>query len=362
MSDSCHLANERDKKQQNRQQQAHPETQGFNEFSLVEDNNTMELTSTSTRENFQSGDMSSAAFSPSTFNNYYYDNSQWIPSDSYSRMNEPPQEYYTIQQPINYLQQNQIYPQEHYNTHTPTGSIYSATTPLENNSFNKTPSTSASTPMTAGPSQKTSYFPFVQQDEAQKSSATSIAPQVKDKNTISSPSSVKTPIPSPVITNKRKTRASTAPIPGSSRQHAMAAVDGVVTGSPKKKQRVAINAEEETEEEKLTINHLEKELSFLKDDCTAILIMLDSLRNAFLAGESSIQGDSSRANDKRRRSKTAAQNMEIQREMRIAYDDLMLQVRQLEKKIEKLEEQSRTLAEENDGDELENKSKKRKTE
>lgn len=36
-----------------------------------------------------------------------------------------------------------------------------------------------------------------------------------------------------------------------------------------------------------------------------------------------------------------AQNAEMEREMRFAYDDLMLQVRQLEKKVERLEGKSK---------------------
>ncbi|KAG1080830.1 hypothetical protein G6F42_023190 [Rhizopus arrhizus] len=47
--------------------------------------------------------------------------------------------------------------------------------------------------------------------------------------------------------------------------------------------------------------------------------------------------------DKRRRSKAMAQNAEMEREMRFAYDDLMLQVRQLEKKVERLEGKSKHM-------------------
>ncbi|GAA5805053.1 hypothetical protein EDC94DRAFT_613102 [Helicostylum pulchrum] len=118
-----------------------------------------------------------------------------------------------------------------------------------------------------------------------------------------------------------------------------------------------------------TVDQLERELDFLGDDCDTILMMLDSLRNAFLADipasqlKSTSKGipltstfDSKEKNhidqvayaknltnqvptiiNTRRRSKIIAQNPEMEREIRTAYDDLMIQVRQVEKKVDALE-------------------------
>lgn len=118
-----------------------------------------------------------------------------------------------------------------------------------------------------------------------------------------------------------------------------------------------------------TVDQLERELDFLGDDCDTILMMLHSLRNAFLADipasrlKSASKGtpltstfDSKEKNhidqvayakkltnqvptmiNTRRRSKIIAQNPEMEREIRTAYDDLMIQVRQVEKKVDALE-------------------------
>ncbi|KAI8883485.1 hypothetical protein K501DRAFT_142155, partial [Backusella circina FSU 941] len=92
-----------------------------------------------------------------------------------------------------------------------------------------------------------------------------------------------------------------------------------------------------------TLGKLVDELSFLNDECATILMMLDSLRNAYLANgphqaasSPSIQ-DSHIIEGQQRGSNSFVQNRDIEKEMRIAYDDLMLQVRQVEKKINKVE-------------------------
>ncbi|CAO3649709.1 unnamed protein product [Mucor hiemalis] len=118
------------------------------------------------------------------------------------------------------------------------------------------------------------------------------------------------------------------------------------------------------------VDQIENELAFLRDECATILIMLDSLRNAFITDVSTssdlanksaplpltgtinfMENDAGFINNftnqsfvtkiKPRRSIVMAQNPEMEREMRIAYDDLMLQVRQLEKKVERLEIKSK---------------------
>lgn len=129
-----------------------------------------------------------------------------------------------------------------------------------------------------------------------------------------------------------------------------------------------------------TVDQLERELEFLGDECATILMMLDSLRNAFLADipassssssqlrpnskappfigtfdskqethidqdtftkNSTNQASVSTTNTTRRRSKIIAQNPEMEREIRTAYDDLMIQVRHLERKVDALEEKSK---------------------
>ncbi|KAI9348859.1 hypothetical protein BD770DRAFT_395121 [Pilaira anomala] len=130
-----------------------------------------------------------------------------------------------------------------------------------------------------------------------------------------------------------------------------------------------------------TVDQLERELDFLGDECATILMMLDSLRNAFLADISASSSSSSQlrpnskappfigtfdskqethidqgtytknstnqasvstANTIRRRSKIIAQNPEMEREIRTAYDDLMIQVRHLERKVDALEGKSKS--------------------
>ncbi|OBZ84736.1 hypothetical protein A0J61_07215 [Choanephora cucurbitarum] len=117
-----------------------------------------------------------------------------------------------------------------------------------------------------------------------------------------------------------------------------------------------------TKSEASTVNQIENELAFLKDECATILINLDSLRNAFHADAPSIPtsytSNSSMAtinfvldkksnnNDElniKKKARLLVQNPEIEREIRIAYDDLMIQVRQVEKKVELLEAKSKKI-------------------
>lgn len=214
----------------------------------------------------------------------------------------------------------------------------------------------------------------------------------------SPPSPNTTPIPSPIIGgSKRKRRASIATarkkkdiIPEKSKQRA-ATVDRNTTtehnedesergGTVLKPQDGVIVRPKRGGKDNRTVDQMENELAFLRDECATITIMLNSLRNAFLAdipsSSSTVASAKKMASstatinfmvedlntatchltpttqicsskavhvDRRRRSKTLLQNPEMEREMRIAYDDLMLQVRQLEKKLEKLEGKSKRL-------------------
>ncbi|KAI7902140.1 uncharacterized protein BX663DRAFT_486941 [Cokeromyces recurvatus] len=129
-----------------------------------------------------------------------------------------------------------------------------------------------------------------------------------------------------------------------------------------------------------TVDQLQNELDFLTNECSTILIILDSLRNAFTANistkpsrtvnfssmttiinftaentanertsaypfkyqEAATTTEMMQDNNKKwcHQSNT---NVEMNREMRIAFDDLTLQVRQLEKKLERLEDKSQNL-------------------
>ena len=68
------------------------------------------------------------------------------------------------------------------------------------------------------------------------------------------------------------------------------------------------------------VNALETELGFLLGECATINVMLNSLRNAFRSPASA-------------RSRLA----DIQREILIDYDDLSFKVKQLERKLMRLE-------------------------
>lgn len=134
------------------------------------------------------------------------------------------------------------------------------------------------------------------------------------------------PISSPLLSNNRKRRASTT----ASWQPTMSTFRPPADSPRSKKIKIDNTISETVTDSPTTVDQMENELSFLNDDCATILIMLDSLRNAF--------STSNKMDDKRR-----PKNQEMEREMRIAYDDLMLQVRQLERKVERLEEKSKTM-------------------
>ncbi|KAI7864844.1 hypothetical protein BDF14DRAFT_1139057 [Spinellus fusiger] len=112
-----------------------------------------------------------------------------------------------------------------------------------------------------------------------------------------------------------------------------------------------------------SLKTMENELSFLADETVAITIVLDSLRNAFVA--TTPQDPPPALHNPTHSStnpvvgpmktpvllKAPAKSTETQsvytsdmdKEVRTAYDDLMMQVKQLEKKILRLEEQMKTV-------------------
>jgi hypothetical protein len=110
--------------------------------------------------------------------------------------------------------------------------------------------------------------------------------------------------------------------------------------SPQSQQPQSPPQPQQIQQQQRTVKSIETQISFLKDECATILMMLRSLRTAFLADDSTKQEESIK-NKKMGPLKDRKQAME--REMRIAYDDLMLQVRQLERKVEKLEERSQVI-------------------
>lgn len=81
------------------------------------------------------------------------------------------------------------------------------------------------------------------------------------------------------------------------------------------------------------VHRLETELSFLQNECTTICIMFDSLRNAFYA-RALQQPDQFTAVPVLYHRQGRG---DMDREMLTAYDDLTLKVRQLERKVDKLE-------------------------
>ncbi|KAG0172772.1 hypothetical protein DFQ28_002933 [Apophysomyces sp. BC1034] len=85
-----------------------------------------------------------------------------------------------------------------------------------------------------------------------------------------------------------------------------------------------------------SLEGLETELAFLRDESATIGIMLHSLRNAFQANAPMMRIS---------KKPVTSHKQEVDREMRTAYDDLMLQVRQLEKKVEKLESKIKDICE-----------------
>ncbi|KAK4510177.1 uncharacterized protein ATC70_006349 [Mucor velutinosus] len=224
-------------------------------------------------------------------------------------------------------------------------------------------------------------------------------PQKHTERSTTSPSPSEAPIPSPIISGKRKRRGSTATTSqcqrkkrsqtdtkdtskeeGVSHDEDDGGSGAIITTTTTTTTTRRVDATKDPHSNQ-TVDQLENELAFLRDECATILIMLDSLRNAFLADVPSratstpaAKSNSSSATinfmvqnfgalsssstspmqyhvdtssvannngDKRRRSKAMAHNAEMEREMRFAYDDLMLQVRQLEKKVERLEGKSK---------------------
>lgn len=125
------------------------------------------------------------------------------------------------------------------------------------------------------------------------------------------------------------------------------------------------------------VEQLQEEVSFLSDEITTVLIVLDSLRNAFLTDNAFAATPSSLVRDSRPMLKTLnftkndrinlnqatyitgidsnmkgnaldiVDNPEVEKEIRIAYDDLVIQVKQLERKVDILEKKSRTIMVEN---------------
>ncbi|KAF7727028.1 hypothetical protein EC973_008075 [Apophysomyces ossiformis] len=85
-----------------------------------------------------------------------------------------------------------------------------------------------------------------------------------------------------------------------------------------------------------SLEGLETELAFLRDESATIGIMLHSLRNAFQANAPMMC---------KSKKVVTSHKEDVDREMRTAYDDLMLQVKQLEKKVEKLESKIKDICE-----------------
>ncbi|KAG1406469.1 hypothetical protein G6F60_002906 [Rhizopus arrhizus] len=94
------------------------------------------------------------------------------------------------------------------------------------------------------------------------------------------------------------------------------------------------------------ISEIEDEISFLAGECTSILILLDSLRNAF-------------STDASTENMTIAIKKAKEKEIKTAYDGLVLQVWQLEKKIESLEKKSIEMVSDNQQDCIVNSKKRR---
>ncbi|KAL9557390.1 hypothetical protein MBANPS3_001414 [Mucor bainieri] len=282
-------------------------------------------------------------------------------------------------------------------TATPVPAFYTTQQPMDN-SFNAPMSNIEST--FNGPS-STMAAPSIDRMQPIQHNMKEKTRQIQQHNNerlTTSPSPSETPMPSPIISAKRKRRGSAATTSQIQRKKRIqndakdtskeegdshgsrdeADGDNGVTTTTTTTRRV--DATKDTHSNQ-TVDQLENELAFLRDECATILIMLDSLRNAFLADvpftttstlaaksnsssttinfmienvgtlsptttspmQHHVDTSSATTNngDKRRRSKAMAQNAEMEREMRFAYDDLMLQVRQLEKKVERLEGKSK---------------------
>lgn len=216
-------------------------------------------------------------------------------------------------------------------------------------------------------------------------SSSSVKSKIKNKT----PSPKSTPLPSPLIPSTTNTKRKR--VDGDSRRNSISTQQenlrqqkqqggggGGKRTHRQQQQEVLVEEEEgggvcnvlkEGDVNREAVDQIENELAFLRDECATILIMLDSLRNAFITDVSTssdlvnksttlpltgtinfMEHDTGFNNStnqniatkiKPRRSIVMAQNPEMEREMRIAYDDLMLQVRQLEKKVERLEVKSK---------------------
>lgn len=152
------------------------------------------------------------------------------------------------------------------------------------------------------------------------------------------------PLSSPILSNKRKRRSSTT----ASWQPTMSMKPATKAESPKsnqyKKSKTTAADVSPPSSPIVTVDQLENELSFLRDDCATILMMLDSLRNAFSASNNKVSSMGTSTLDFSTKRRTSApRNPEMEKEMRIAYDDLMLQVRQLERKVERLEDKRKAM-------------------
>lgn len=185
----------------------------------------------------------------------------------------------------------------------------------------------------------------------------------------------------PLMENQTKSSPNLTPIPSPTETTGKRKRDKQVEGTTKRSKGNSATEEEGgtttiTTRTRLkgnlkVVDHLERELSYLGGDIATILILLDSLRNAFLADMPptssterppptlpSISSFDSKSPshvtrqeivkttlpvvvDTRRLSRIIAQNPEMEREIRIAYDELCQQTRLLEKKVESLEVKSK---------------------
>jgi hypothetical protein len=169
----------------------------------------------------------------------------------------------------------------------------------------------------------------------------STSPVTRQPNfTSSSLSPHEIPLSPPIPTNTRKRRASTTASwqPMAFRPHKPYRPRPTEPSPKLQPKKIKTDNSPLQVEASPTVGQLETELAFLNDDCSTIMMMLDSLRNAFSTGPSLVVNGMATldfSKDDKKRAK--ARNPEMERELRSGYDDLMIQVRQLEKKVERLE-------------------------